>query len=50
MKLTKNCLVVSYCVGLLADGSSRKFVAQRYGTSEVNVSRCMKKYGLRKKG
>jgi len=34
---------------LIANGSSQKFVAQRYGTSEVNVSRWMKKHGLKKK-
>ncbi len=34
---------------LLATGSSQKYVAQRYSTSEVNVSRWMKKHGLKKK-
>lgn len=35
---------------LIANGSSQKFVAERYGTSEVNVSRWMKKHGLKKRG
>ncbi len=33
---------------LIANGSSQKYVAQRYGTSEVNVSRWMKKHGLKR--
>jgi DNA invertase Pin-like site-specific DNA recombinase len=32
---------------LLANGSTQKFIAKRYGTSEVNLSRWMKKRGLR---
>ena len=33
---------------LISNGSSQKFIAQRYGTSEVNVSRWMKKHGMKK--
>jgi DNA invertase Pin-like site-specific DNA recombinase len=32
---------------LLANGSTQKFIAQRYGTTEANLSRWMKKHGLR---
>jgi DNA invertase Pin-like site-specific DNA recombinase len=32
---------------LLANGSAQKFIAKRYGTSEVNLSRWMKKRGVR---
>jgi DNA invertase Pin-like site-specific DNA recombinase len=32
---------------LLANGSTQKFIARRYGTSEVNLSRWLKKRGLR---
>jgi DNA invertase Pin-like site-specific DNA recombinase len=32
---------------LLANGSTQKFVAQRYGTTEANLSRWMKKHHLR---
>ncbi|MBL8152765.1 MAG: recombinase family protein [Anaerolineae bacterium] len=35
---------------LLAHGASQKFIAQRYGTSEVNLSRWLKKHGLKKPG
>lgn len=34
---------------LTANGSSQKFVAQRYGTSECNISRWMKQHGLKRK-
>jgi DNA invertase Pin-like site-specific DNA recombinase len=33
---------------LLATGSSQKFIAKRYGTSEVNLHHWMKKHGLQK--
>jgi DNA invertase Pin-like site-specific DNA recombinase len=33
---------------LLATGSSQKFLANRYGTSEVNLHHWMKKHGLKK--
>ena len=32
---------------LLANGSTQKFIAQRYGTTEANLSRWLKKHGLR---
>ena len=34
---------------LLANGSTQKFIAERFGTSEVNLSRWLKKHGLRRK-
>lgn len=34
---------------LLANGSTQKFIAERYGTSEVNLGRWMKKHGWKKK-
>lgn len=34
---------------LLANGSSQKFIAKRYGSSEVNLGRWMKKRGLKRK-
>lgn len=33
---------------LLANGSTQKFVANRYGTTEANLHHWMKKYGLKK--
>lgn len=33
---------------LLANGSTQKFIAGRYGTSEANLSNWMKKHGLRR--
>jgi DNA invertase Pin-like site-specific DNA recombinase len=33
---------------LLANGSSQKFVANRYGTTEVNLHHWMKKHGIKK--
>ena len=32
---------------LLANGSTQKFIAQRYSTTEANLSRWLKKHGLR---
>jgi DNA invertase Pin-like site-specific DNA recombinase len=32
---------------LLANGSSQKFIAKRYGTTEANLSRWLKRHGLR---
>lgn len=32
--------------GLLANGSTQRYITQRYGTSEVNLSRWIKKHGL----
>ena len=32
---------------LLANGSTQKFIAKRYGTTEANLSRWMKKHGLK---
>lgn len=32
---------------LLANGSTQKFIAERYGTTEANLSRWLKKHGLR---
>ena len=34
---------------LLANGSTQKFVAKRYDTTEANLSRWLKKHGLRRK-
>ncbi|MCB0029251.1 MAG: recombinase family protein, partial [Anaerolineales bacterium] len=34
---------------LLANGSTQKFIAERYGTTEANLSRWLKKHGLRRK-
>jgi transcriptional regulator len=33
---------------LLANGSTQKFIAIRYGTTEANLSRWLKKHGLKK--
>jgi hypothetical protein len=33
---------------LMAKGATQKFVAQRYGTTEANLSRWLKKHGLRR--
>ena len=33
---------------LLATGSTQRFIANRYGTTEANLSRWMKKHGLRR--
>src|SRR5690606_23378387 len=33
---------------LLANGSTQKFIAQRYGTTEANMSRWMEKHRLRR--
>ena len=33
---------------LLANGSTQKFIARRYGTTEANLSRWLKKYHLRR--
>ena len=33
---------------LLANGSTQKFIAQRYSTTEANLSRWMKKHGFRR--
>jgi DNA invertase Pin-like site-specific DNA recombinase len=33
---------------LLANGSTQKFIAQRYGTTEANLSRWLKRHGLGK--
>lgn len=33
---------------LLVNGSTQKFIAQRYGTTEANLSRWLKKHGLRR--
>ena len=35
---------------LLANGSSQKFIARRYGTTEANLSRWLKKHRLRRAG
>ena len=35
--------------GLLANGSTQKFIAERYGTTEANLSRWMKQRGLKRK-
>jgi DNA invertase Pin-like site-specific DNA recombinase len=34
---------------LLANGSTQRFIAERYDTTEANLSRWMKKYGLGRK-
>lgn len=34
---------------LLANGSTQKFIAERYDTTEANLSRWLKKHGLRRK-
>lgn len=34
---------------LLANGSTQKFIAGRYGTTEANLSRWLKKHGLRRR-
>ena len=34
---------------LLVNGSTQKFIAQRYGTTEANLSRWLKKHGLRRR-
>jgi len=34
---------------LLANGSTQKFIANRFGTTEANLSRWLKKHGLRRK-
>ena len=34
---------------LMANGSTQRFIAQRYGTTEANLSRWLKKHGLRRK-
>lgn len=31
---------------LLANGATQKFIAERYGTTEANLSRWLKKHGL----
>jgi len=33
---------------LLANGATQKFIAQRYGTTESNLSNWLKKHGLRR--
>lgn len=33
---------------LMANGATQKFIAQRYGTTEANLSRWLKKHGLRR--
>jgi DNA invertase Pin-like site-specific DNA recombinase len=33
---------------LLANGSTQKFIANRFGTTEANLSRWLKKHGLRR--
>jgi len=35
---------------LLANGSTQKFIAQRYNTTEANLSRWMKKHKLKRAG
>ena len=35
---------------LLANGTTQKFIADRYGTTEANLSRWMKQRGLKRKG
>lgn len=32
---------------LMANGSTQRFIAERYGTTEANLSRWLKKHGLR---
>ena len=34
--------------GLLANGSTQKFIAKRYGTTEANLSNWMKKHGIKR--
>lgn len=34
---------------LMANGATQKFIAERYGTTEANLSRWLKKHGLRRK-
>lgn len=34
---------------LLAEGSTQKYIAHRFGTTETNLSRWLKKHGLRRK-
>lgn len=34
---------------LMATGATQKFIAERYGTTEANLSRWLKKHGLRRK-
>lgn len=34
---------------LLANGSTQRFIAERYGTTEANLSRWLKKHGLRRR-
>ena len=36
--------------GLLANGSTQKSIAERYGTTPVNLSLWMKKHGLKRSG
>ncbi len=33
---------------LLANGSTQRFIARRYGTTEANLSRYLKKHGIKK--
>ena len=35
---------------LMANGATQKFIAERYGTTEANLSRWLKKHGLRRNG
>jgi DNA invertase Pin-like site-specific DNA recombinase len=35
--------------GLLKNGSTQKYIATRYGTTEANLSRWLRKHGLRRK-
>lgn len=35
--------------GLLANGATQKFIAERYGTTDANLSRWLKKHGLRRR-
>ena len=44
-KLDKHRLEIE---GLLANGSTQAFIAKRYGTTEANLSRWLKKRGLRR--
>jgi DNA invertase Pin-like site-specific DNA recombinase len=34
---------------LMTNGATQKFIAERYGTTEANLSRWLKKHGLRRK-
>ena len=34
---------------LMANGSTQRFIAERHGTTEANLSRWLKKHGLRRK-